>query len=278
MILLTFFIIVVFSYVVLYLGGRKYLEKFEAKGQVRGPRTASSESMPVVSPPERPYATSPIDSVDDYEYSVVFQNEGSREVSDQHINDAMARYPLDWSTQGPNSQHFQENQQEYKKTMKPQLTRALLEEGFDATLPDSLQQDEEEKKILQTYQPKCTKSLTEYCVDDVKAIAERVYEKKGMIPVIEKSKQGTNIWEIVELKEKDPKIVWEDDPVQPDALKQERGEDVIEVPQMVSDVTAGLDPFFQQRNPYRKQKNDYGEWTPGLERMFAPTHPVKSWF
>ena len=25
-------------------------------------------------------------------------------------------------------------------------------------------------------------------------------------------------------------------------------------------------------------KNDYTQWTPGLERMFAPTHPIKSWF
>lgn len=278
MILLTFFVFIVFAYVVLYIGGRKYLENFENKTQP--PRSASPESLAVIRPPERPYTTNSIDSVDDYEYSVVFQNEGSKEVSDQHINDAMARYPLDWSTQGPNSQYFQENQEEYKKAgkNKPQLTRALLEEGFDATLPDSLQQDEEERKILQTYQPKCTKSLTEYCVDDVKTIAERVYGKKGLIPVVEKSKQGSNIWEIVELKEKDPKIIWEDDPVQEDETKRSRGEDMIEVPQMVSDVTAGLDPFFQQRNPYRKQKNDYGEWTPGLERMFAPTHPVKSWF
>ena len=41
---------------------------------------------------------------------------------------------------------------------------------------------------------------------------------------------------------------------------------------------AGLDPFFQSRNRVRDGKYDYTEWTPGLERMFAPTYPLKSWF
>jgi hypothetical protein len=53
---------------------------------------------------------------------------------------------------------------------------------------------------------------------------------------------------------------------------------VIEVPYTVTDVSAGLDPFFQSRNRVRDGKYDYTEWTPGLERMFAPTYPLKSWF
>ena len=58
---------------------------------------------------------------------------------------------------------------------------------------------------------------------------------------------------------------------------QKRGEDVIEVPYTASDLAAGLDPFFQPRNSVRDGKYDYTQWTPGLERMFAPTYPVKEW-
>ena len=56
-----------------------------------------------------------------------------------------------------------------------------------------------------------------------------------------------------------------------------RGEESIEVPYTVSDVAAGLDPFFQPRNTVRDGKYDYTKFTPGLERMFAPTYPIKAW-
>ena len=147
-------------------------------------------------------------------------------------------------------------------------------------LPDTEKIDEEEKKILQTYQPESSKGLLEYSVDDVKALLEKVYSRKGLIPVIEKSKQGQNIWEITELKEKDPKIVWEDElENETEREKMEkRGEEVIQVPYTAGDLAAGLDPFFQARNTVRDGKYDYTQWTPGLERMFAPTYPIKAWY
>ena len=55
-------------------------------------------------------------------------------------------------------------------------------------------------------------------------------------------------------------------------------EEVIEVPYTAADVAAGLDPFFQARNSVRDGKYDYYQWTPGLERMFAPTYPIKEWY
>ena len=140
--------------------------------------------------------------------------------------------------------------------------------------------DEEEKKILQTYQPESSKGLLEYSVDDVKALLEKVYSRKGLIPVIEKSKQGNNVWEITEVKEKNPKIVWADEQekeIQREAMTQ-RGEEVIEVPYTATDLAAGLDPFFQARNSVRDGKYDYTQWTPGLQRMFAPTYPIKNWY
>ena len=59
---------------------------------------------------------------------------------------------------------------------------------------------------------------------------------------------------------------------------EKRGEEVIEVPYTASDVAAGLDPFFEPRSSVRDGKFDYTQWTPGLERMFAPTYPIKEWY
>ena len=153
-------------------------------------------------------------------------------------------------------------------------------DGSDMKPPNTEAMDEEEKKILQTYKPECSKGLLEYSIDDVKGLVDKIYCKKGLIPVIEKSKQGENIYEITELKEKDPHIVWEDE-LEKQTVRdrqRQRGEEVIEVPYTASDVAAGLDPFFQPRNSTRDGKFDYYQWTPGLERMFAPTYPIKAWY
>lgn len=288
--LITIFVLLIIGYLVLYFGGRKYLETFQESEYKKSrfqPDGEPNDRMNMTAiPPEKPYLMNPIDSLDDYEASVVFQNQGSKEASKKQISDAMTRYPMDWTVQGPNSQYFQENQEEYNKEMqektnKPPVTSFYKEvDGSDMKLPDYDKQEEEERKILQTYKPKCTKDLLEYNVDDVKSLVDKVFDKKGLIPVLEKSKQGSNVWEIIEVKEKDPKIVWEDEienQTQRETMEK-RGEDVIEVPYTASDLAAGLDPFFQPRNSVRDGKYDYTQWTPGLERMFAPTYPIKSWY
>jgi hypothetical protein len=72
---------------------------------------------------------------------------------------------------------------------------------------------------------------------------------------------------------------WDELERETDRQKMEkRGEEVIEVPYTASDIAAGLDPFFQPRNSTRDGKFDYYKWTPGLERMFAPTYPIKEWY
>ena len=257
--LTTIFFLLMVGYAILYIGGRKYLENFECDNSLNPDRPL----------PELPYLSSPIDMLDDYEVSTVFKNQGSKEASKRQISDAMTRYPMDWSVQGPGSQYFQDNQENQKN--KP-----LLSPAAEELLPDTKAMDEEERKILQTYKPESSKGLLQYSVDDVSTLLERVYSKKGLIPVLNKSKQGPNIWEITEVKEKNPTIVWEEDRSERNVMTQ-RGEEVIEVPYTATDMAAGLDPFFQGRRSVRDGKYDYTEFTPGLERMFAPTYPIKSW-
>jgi hypothetical protein len=288
--LMTIFLLLILGYFVLYFGGRKYLEKFQNDydGQPRfnPDGTPNEKQNMMIYPPEKPYLMNPIDDLDDYELSLVFQNQGSKEASRKQISDAMTRYPMDWPQQGPNSQYFQDNQAEFEKKVaenmaNPPPTKMYNEiNGSDMTPPDTAAMDAEEKKILQTYKPECSKGLLQYSVDDVRALVDRVYDKRGLVPVIEQSKQGQNIWEITEVKEKNPVIVWEDD-LERETERQkmeQRGEEVIEVPYTAQDVAAGLDPFFQARNPTKDGKNDYYKWTPGLERMFAPTYPIKAWY
>ena len=283
-------LLLIVSYVVLYIGGRKYLEKFQSNDYDNQPRfnpdgTPNERQNMMIYPPEKPYLMNPIDDLDDYELSLVFQNQGSKTASRQQISDAMTRYPMDWSVQGPNSQYFQDNQAEFEKKVTENMENPPSEkmykeiDGSDMTPPDTTAMEAEEQKILQTYKPECSKGLLQYSLDDVKGLLNRVYDKKGLVPVIEKSKQGENVWEITEVKEKHPHIVWEDELEKATEREkmEKRGEEVIEVPYTASDVAAGLDPFYQARNSTRDGKFDYYKWTPGLERMFAPTYPIKYW-
>ena len=282
--LLAFAGALILVYFMLYFGGRKYLEPFDNPVVTRPTATSTSTAHL----PEKPYSMQRIDRLDDYEMSAIFQREGTKEATQKDRDQAMAQYPMDWVGQGPNSQTFQEGQAAYQKTKNaamPMLTQPdpVGDETTDMLLPDHSSQEEEEKKILQTYRPKCAKSILSYCLDDVKAMVDRIYGSKGLVPVIEKSKQGENIWEIVEVKEKNPKIVWEDDPSSATEssardIMTSRGEEVITIPYPASDLAAGLDPFFQTGSSSRDGRHDYTKWTPGLERMYAPTYPVKSWF
>ena len=294
-VLLSLLALLVLGYIVLYIGGRKYLETFQSDEH----DSDKHQMKPSEGVPEKPYSTAPINNMDEYEVSAVFQNQGSKEASKKQISDAMTRYPMDWSTQGPDSQYFQENQSNYAHESFISGTNGVNATNEVTTAPVPFQEDPthgampltespqeaEEKKILQTYKPKSSKHLLHYSVQDVKTLLHKIYDKKGLIPVVKKSKQGENVWEITEVKEKNPTIVWEDDLTtsatgsSAEQKMKMRGEEVIEVPTTASDLRAGLDPFFQPKSSTRQGKHDnYREFTPGLERMFAPTYPVKSWF
>ena len=273
-------LLIALGYFALYFGGRKYLERFQEKesfkeGFINRFHQDGSpiEDVRIINTSTLPENDYPMDNRDSYDISQVFNNQGSKKATKQQLNDAMTRYPLDWSVQGPDSQYFQENQEKYlkKDRVNPE---PYQNEPIDMLLPDSTALDDEERKILQTYVPETSKGLLHYSMGDVKQLLNKIYGKKGLIPVIEKSKQGENIWEIVEVKEKNPKIIWEDDPSK--GPKQDRREDMSDVPYTVSDIAAGMDPFKQNRNRVRTGKFEIEENTE-LSRMFQPTYPIPHW-
>jgi hypothetical protein len=231
---------------------------------------------------ESPYVRDRILDVDDYEYNLVFQQEGDREVSKALYNKLQSQYPMDWSVQPPSSIHFQSGLQKMKESFEgsPVQQRGknpykdIEKEGL--TPPDTSLAEMEERKILQLYKPATTDSLGSYNLEDADALIQKIYAAKGLVPEVEK--RENNVYEIVGTRRKDEKIVYEDEnpPVQR-APVEEAGEGRITVPPTAVDTAAGLDPFFTPTSSTHMDRWDYTKFTPGLERMFAPTYPTVEW-
>jgi hypothetical protein len=231
---------------------------------------------------EAPYVKKNILDVDDYEYNLVFQQEGDREISKALYNKLQSQYPLDWSVQPPSSAHFQAGLQALKESFKsPPVTPSgpspYREINADAlTPPDTSLEHMEERKILQLYQPSKTDSLESYPLEDAQELIKRIYDAKGLIPEVKK-KEG-NVYEVIGTRRKDEKIVYEDEnPPAQNAPVAEAGEGTITVPATAVDTAAGLDPFFSPSASTHMDRWDYTKFTPGLERMFAPTYPTVEW-
>ena len=270
-------VLVALGYVAFYISGRKYLERFSGQPITDAATIMQTNVLSQLQPDNS-------HNEDAFEISQIFQNQG-KEASQKQISDAMTRYPLDWSVQGPGSQMFQENQARYEKNKKNVIApEPYQDQPTDMMLPDGALLEEEERKLLQTYKPETSKGLLHYSMHDVHDLLKKLYGKKGQIPVIKKSKQGENVWEIVEVKEKNPKIVWEDSvdsaantssSSTKDTMTQ-RGEEVIQIPYAVGDVTASLDPFMRARERVRTGGTTITE-NSELGRMFQPTYPIPKW-
>lgn len=279
----------------IYISGRYYLRESFQEDSKSNPTQSQGDFMTgdfnlpktfMTNMPDRPYETQPVDNLDDYEYSMIFQNEGSRVTGKREISDAMSRYPLSWTHRPPSDQLFQQYQEAFidasEKTPPETESKELFKEisGQDMVPPDTVAIDAAEKQILAMYRPEKPQELTEYTLDNAIDLVKKIYDRRGLVATVERSKQGgNNTFEIVDVEPKNPKIIWEDeverDPVERYKL---RGEEQITIPQSATDIAAGLDPFFEPRTRVRMDRHDYTQWTPGLERQFAPTYAHKSWF
>jgi hypothetical protein len=274
-------VIIVIGY--LYLTQRTSVKEGFGKpidtGELRKP---CKPSMVLNQGMQAPYLKAQLMDVDDYEYNLVFQQEGDREISKALYNKLQSQYPLDWSTQPPSSAHFQAGLQKLKESFQaPPVTpsgsnpyREINAEAF--TPPDTSTEHMEERKILQMYRPAKTDSLESYQLEDANDLINRIYDAKGLIPEV---KRDGNVYEIIGTRRKDEKIVYEDEnPPAQRAPVEAAGEGTITVPATAVDVAAGLDPFFTPSASTHMDRWDYTKFTPGLERMFAPTYPTVEWY
>jgi len=231
-----------------------------------------------------PYTMDPIKSLDQYELEAVFTNEGDRELKKQQINQLTRRYPLDWTNYPPNASKFQSEQAKYIEGFSSDSSAKDLNEPYkdigdgNLTPPDTRAVEMDEKDILATYKPRKSGSMTSYDTFDAQKLLEQIYKPKGIKPIVER-KEG-NVFEVVSTRSLKNKVEYEDD--LPDANVSSGsgigpGEAVIEVPPTAVEVAAGRDPFYEPTTSTRSSRTDYMRWTPGLERMFAPTYPTTDW-
>ena len=298
------FALVVIGYIVLYVSGRKYLETFQNPNSMTGPTagqiypvqpptTVPSDAITVSSKPGRvvmestsldPVANDAINDLDDYEYSMVYQNESDRELSQALRNKLISQRPMDWAGLPPSSEKFQAGLRESFENATPTVPDSAQPykqvNGDNMVPPDTESTEMEERKILQSYKAPSTQELGSYNPDEEpEDMIKRVYDVKGLIPTIA-HKEGTNVYEITGVRKKDEKILYEDEEA-PASMGpvQRSGEATIEVPPSAYDTAAARDPFYDttQGGKSRLGKWDYQAWTPGLERMFAPTNEKQHW-
>ncbi len=249
---------------------------------------SDGKEIPVEREITRPYTTSEIMGVDDYEYNVVFANESEKGMTKELQNKLMSQYPMDWSTQPPSSSQFQQGVREMfqdgsqEKAVEPDAASnpytAIMDDSL--TPPDTLKVEQEERRIIQTYRPKHAGDLTTYDVDDAMQLIKKIYDKKGEIPQVIQKKN--NVYEIIGTRKKDEKIVYEEMDGDAPASSEPSvpaGENITVVPQAAADKNSALDPFYEaapNTNTHERRWN-YRQWTPGLERMFAPTEAKAEW-
>ncbi len=286
-----------------YFGSGSYLrENFQggaaaanAKPQTAVSRWQSEEKRvePPASPDvtetetEVPYAQKPIDSVDDYEYNLVFQNESDKALTKAQRDKLMAQYPMDWSGYPPSSSQFQAGLRESFQNATPMVPddakpyKSIT--GSAMQPPDVGAQEAEERKILMTYKPTFPPDPTSYDPEDVYDVVKKIYAAKGLEPEV-KRRGDTNVYDIVGTRKIGEKVLFEDEvaagapaPTGTGAVEV-AGEGITKAPSMVSDALAP-DRFFEEgTKSTRTNKWDYTAWTPGLERMFAPSDAKRNWY
>jgi len=275
---IVFFIGFIFLYIFYYLQSRMYLdENFQDVTETVKQNDTIMDTEAV------PYATAPINSLDDYEHTSVFENENDREITQDLKNKLMSQYPMDWSTQPASSSYFTKGQKEaVENTMAidPSQNEIVFKtiDGGNLQPPDTDSIEIEERKILQTYAPKNTNDLKTYDIEDARTLIKKIYDVKGLIPEVEHQKD-TNVYTIVGTRRKDEKIQYEDDLGDASAIEsKDNMENVTVVPQAAKDVLRDSDPFYNSAVRTRTDKHDYTKYTPELERMFAPTYERSQWY
>ena len=241
---------------------------------------AGEIEMTVFSPP---YEQQAIQNLDDYEYNLIYTNEGDRVLKKELRDKMMAQYPMHWTTYPPSSSQFQagyrESFQNAKQDVPDDAKPYQNISGSTMQPPDAGINEREERKVLQTYTPDFPPKAQTYDDRDANTLIKKIYDAKGLIPIVN-HKEGTNVYEIVGTRRKNEKIVYEDE--QGPALQGANtttGEGVVPVVSGLNEMTtSSRDSFYASGGQGSTNPWQYTAWTPGLERVFSPTEPKQNWF
>jgi hypothetical protein len=120
--------------------------------------------------------------VDDYEYTAIFAGEGDKALTKEKRDVLMSAYPMDWSTQPPSSELFQQGLAAFKEQFENPAPQAKGNtanpfrevDGSNMTPPDSSAEEAKEREILATYVPKKPGELTTYDAADAQELITRI--------------------------------------------------------------------------------------------------------
>lgn len=270
------------------------LDAQEKRLQQQTPAEAGGVIM-LENPGELTSATSPINKLDDYEYSRVFELENAprnSQLSKAQKDALTGQYQLDWSVLPFNS--------EKRSQIEEAFTTQRMEDGFRdpktgvffrnmegvEVVPPDEEAQQREQKILTGYQPT---DLTTHVVDDemervAKVVAQTYEGDPDWEPVVEK--RGEHQYAVTELRPRRKKEEWEGEETPTVQQAKDRGLLTGESLQPAVDISDRQhnDPFFDKSGLVDYDNNrvwkyqDFNKWTPGLERMFAPTNDTQAWY
>jgi len=265
-------ILVAFSYIILYLRGSSYKrEGFEG----------SCKTVLDTSYQAKPYMTTE-DKYGDFEQDFVYQNEGGFDTTREAIDAARRRFPFDWAGLPPSSALFQAQQALFSsdkgKTAAPFVSETFSNLDAQKALPPDEYGQVTEDDILKAYKARETKNLKVVDEKSVNKLISDIYGSKGLVAKV--AKKANNVFEVYEVQEKNPKIVWEDEvssnfSMQDNALNPLTSETLI-VPKGAGDITAGVMPNGNGEST-RLSKRSYSDYNPNLEGIFGEKMQWQQW-
>ena len=236
---------------------------------------------------EQTYAKTPINKMDDYEYTRIFQTENTprTELSKTTINSKINEHQTDWAKLPFNSEARTSAEDEFiagriDDVFRDPKTGVYFKtvEGFEVQPPDDMKNNTEEKANLKKFNAKDASNLLEHELEDVAGMVKKMYaEDPDWEPVVETL--GNNQYRVSELRPRVKKEKY----AEAQDMTVERAKENGLVSANVSIEGGNKDPYFDKQGVLDYSNNrfweykDFNKWTPGLERMFAPTLDTTNW-
>ena len=243
---------------------------------------------------DRPWDTTPINSVEDYDRTNVYENErNSRHgaMSTAVINDLTNKYKMDWA-QLPFNSEAKAAQEDvfvagrldnvYREAKSGVFFKNMMGDGLFP--PNTDEREQNERRILNSYKPpEVAKNVEEEETSMIGNLVKKLFgSNKEYEPVVEKTED--NNWAITELRPTPRKETWADADQGTSIDSAVRAGWIPPQASMQIFDHGTSDPAFyragvaDQDNGRFWNYKDFNKFTPGLERMFSPTNATREWY
>lgn len=256
-------------------------------------RQTSSRSL-IMNDIDRPWDTTPINDVDDYDRTQVYESErNSRQgaMSTAVINELGNKYQMDWAQLPFNSEAKAAQEDAFVAGRLENVYREPKSGTFFKTMmgdslfpPNVDEREQNERKILNTYKPpQVAKNEEEAETTMIGRLVKKLFASDpDYEPVVEKS--GPNKWDITELIPKPKKETWADadqgtsidSAVRSGWIPPQASMQIFD--HQVADPAFYRTGVADQDNGRFWNYKDFNKFTPGLERMFAPSMSQRDWY